>query len=138
VVPQAYVHWYYQERTGLPEIQTQAYRCTGETSSSLRWQEHLIPEITRWQKANVRILPTKTKTTWQCQNAVLSPQQVLDTPNTLKKQDLDLKSYLMMLVEDFKMDISNSLKEILVNMEKPLKGTHKNSLKNYRKTQPNR
>jgi hypothetical protein len=33
-------------------------------------------------------------------------------PNTPKKQDSDLKSYLMMLVEDFKKGINNSLKEI--------------------------
>jgi hypothetical protein len=32
-------------------------------------------------------------------------------PNTLEKQDVDLKSYLMMLIEDVK-DINNSLKEI--------------------------
>jgi gas vesicle protein len=36
-------------------------------------------------------------------------------PNTPEKQDLDLKSYLMMLVEDFKKDIDNSLKEIQEN-----------------------
>ena len=30
---------------------------------------------------------------------------------TLEKQDLDLKSLLMMMIEDFKKDISNSLKE---------------------------
>ena len=33
-------------------------------------------------------------------------------PNTPEKQDSDLKSYLMMLVEDFKKDINKSLKEI--------------------------
>jgi len=33
-------------------------------------------------------------------------------PNTLEKQDLDLKSHLMMIIEDFKKDIKNSLKEI--------------------------
>jgi hypothetical protein len=33
-------------------------------------------------------------------------------PNTPEKQDLDLKSYLRMLVEDFKKGIDNSLKEI--------------------------
>ena len=38
-------------------------------------------------------------------------------PNTLEKQDLDLKSYLMILVEDFRKDISNSLKEIWENTE---------------------
>jgi hypothetical protein len=36
--------------------------------------------------------------------------------NTREKQDLDLKSYLMMLVEDFKKDIKNSLKEKQENM----------------------
>jgi hypothetical protein len=34
----------------------------------------------------------------------------LGFPNTPEKQDLDLKSYLMVLVEDFKKDINNSLK----------------------------
>jgi hypothetical protein len=36
-------------------------------------------------------------------------------PNTPEKQDSDLKSYLMMLVEDFKKGINNSLKEIQEN-----------------------
>jgi hypothetical protein len=41
-------------------------------------------------------------------------------PNTPEKQDSDLKSYLMMLVEDFKKDINNSLKEIQENTPKQL------------------
>ena len=39
-------------------------------------------------------------------------------PNTPKKQDWDLKSYLIMLVEDFKKGINNSLKEIQENTAK--------------------
>jgi hypothetical protein len=41
-------------------------------------------------------------------------------PNTPEKQDSDsnLKSYLMMLVEDFKKDINKSLKEIQENTAK--------------------
>jgi hypothetical protein len=39
-------------------------------------------------------------------------------PNTPEKQDLDLKSYLMMVVEDFKKGINNSLKEIQENTAK--------------------
>ena len=35
--------------------------------------------------------------------------------NTPEKQDSDLKSYLMMVVEDFKTGINNSLKEIQEN-----------------------
>jgi hypothetical protein len=39
-------------------------------------------------------------------------------PKTPEKQDVDLKSHLMMLIEDFKMDINNSLKEIQENTSK--------------------
>jgi hypothetical protein len=38
--------------------------------------------------------------------------------NTQEKQDSDLKSYLMMLVGDFKKDINNSLREIQANTAK--------------------
>ena len=33
-------------------------------------------------------------------------------PNTLEKQDLDIKSQIMMLIEDFNKNINNSIKEI--------------------------
>jgi hypothetical protein len=39
-------------------------------------------------------------------------------PNTPEKQDSDLRSYLIMLVEDFKKEINNSLKEIQENTTK--------------------
>jgi hypothetical protein len=39
-------------------------------------------------------------------------------PNKPEKQDSDLKSYLMMMVEEFKKDMNNSLKEIQENTEK--------------------
>ena len=77
---QPYVYLSCQETAGLPGVLTQAYRLTGKTISSQRQREHLTPEITRWGKANARILPTETKTTWHHQNTVLPPQQVLDTP----------------------------------------------------------
>jgi gas vesicle protein len=38
----------------------------------------------------------------------------------LEKQDSDLKSHLMMMIEDFKKDINNSLKEIQENTGKQL------------------
>ena len=63
-------------------------------------------------------------------------------PNTPEKHDSDLKLHFMMMIEDFKMVINNSHKEIQElrgkQVEEPLKRKHKNSLKNYRKTQPNR
>ena len=39
-------------------------------------------------------------------------------PNTPEKQDSYLKSHLMMMIEDFKKDISNCLKEIQVKTGK--------------------
>jgi hypothetical protein len=54
-------------------------------------------------------------------------------PNIPEKQDSDSKSYLMMLVKDIKKGFKNSLKEIQENTAKEVK-----SLKNYRKTRPNR
>jgi hypothetical protein len=58
-------------------------------------------------------------------------------PNTPEKQDSDLKSYLMILIEDFKKEINNSLKEIQENTAKHVDGVKEeaqNPLKNYRKT----
>jgi hypothetical protein len=59
---------------------------------------------------------------------------------TQEKQDMNLKSLLMMMMEDFKKDINNSLKEIQEDTGKqmPLKMKHKNPLKTYRKTHPKR
>jgi hypothetical protein len=43
---------------------------------------------------------TKNKATWHHQNPVLTPQQALITTTHQKKQGSDLKSYLMMMIED--------------------------------------
>ena len=39
-------------------------------------------------------------------------------PNKPEKQDTDLKSYLMMVIEDYKNNIHNSLKEIQEHTDK--------------------
>jgi hypothetical protein len=57
-------------------------------------------------------------------------------PNTPEKQDSDLKSYLIMLVEDIKKDFNNSLKEIQENTAKEvevLKEIHENTMKQVMK-----
>ena len=59
---------------------------------------------------------------------------------TPEKQDMDLKSLLMIMMEDFKKEINNPLKEIQENTGKQieaLKEETQKPLKNYRKTQPN-
>ena len=50
-------------------------------------------------------------------------------PNTPEKQDSDVKSYLMMLVEDFKKGINNSLKEIQDNTAKQVEVLKEEALK---------
>jgi hypothetical protein len=57
-------------------------------------------------------------------------------PNTPEKQDSDLKLHLMLMIEDFKKDINNSLKEIEENTGKQiedLKEETQNSLKELQK-----
>jgi hypothetical protein len=57
-------------------------------------------------------------------------------PNTPEEQDSGLKSHLMMMmIQDFKRDTNNSLKE---HFHENTKEVHKNPLKNYRKTQTHR
>jgi hypothetical protein len=58
-------------------------------------------------------------------------------PNTPEKQDSDLKSYLMMLVEDYKKGTNNSLKEIQENNDKHvevLKEEAQKSLKEFQES----
>jgi hypothetical protein len=74
-----------QERVGLPGVLKEANRITGGTSSSQRQLEHLTLEITKWKKANVRILITEKKTTQHHQNPVSQSQQDLDTSKYLKR-----------------------------------------------------
>ena len=53
-------------------------------------------------------------------------------PNTPKKQDAELKSYLMMVEEDFKKGINNSLKEIQGNTAKQVKALKEETQKSLK------
>jgi hypothetical protein len=57
--------------------------------------------------------------------------------NTPEKQDLDLKSYLMMLVEDFKKKINNSLKERQENTGKQVEVFKEKTQKTLKELQEN-
>jgi gas vesicle protein len=52
-------------------------------------------------------------------------------------QDVDLKSYLMMLVEDFKKDINNPLKEIQENIGKQVETLKKEKQKSLKELEEN-
>jgi chromosome segregation ATPase len=59
------------------------------------------------------------------------------SPNTLEKQDSDLKSLLMMMIEDIKKDISNPLKEIQENTGKQLEVFKEETQKSLKELQEN-
>jgi hypothetical protein len=58
-------------------------------------------------------------------------------PNTPENQDSGLKSYLMMLVEDFKKGINNSLKEIQENTAKQVEDLKEETQKSLKELQEN-
>jgi hypothetical protein len=58
-------------------------------------------------------------------------------PNTPEKQDLDFKSHLMLMIEDFKKDINNSLKEIQENTGKELDALKEETQKSLKELQEN-
>jgi hypothetical protein len=59
-------------------------------------------------------------------------------PNTPEKLDLDLKAYLMMMVEDIKKDFNNSLKEIQENTSKQAEDLKVEAQKSLKDLQENK
>jgi gas vesicle protein len=58
-------------------------------------------------------------------------------PNTPLKQDSDLNSHFMTMVEDFKKDINNSLKEIQENTSKQVEALKEEMHKSLKEIQEN-
>jgi gas vesicle protein len=58
-------------------------------------------------------------------------------PKTPEKLDPDLKAYLMMIVEDIKKDINNSLKEIQENTAKQVEDIKEEAQKSLKELQEN-
>ena len=58
-------------------------------------------------------------------------------PNTPEKQDVDLKSYPMMLIEYFKKDINNSFKELQENTGKQVDSLKEEIQKSLKEIQKN-
>ena len=107
-----------QQRVGHPGWLSQACRHTGGRSTSQRQKDQLTPEITKWVKGKHRNVTNRN----QGNTALSEPNSpIASRPkylNTSEKQELDLKSQLMMLIEDFKQYIDDSLKEIQENTGK--------------------
>jgi ribulose bisphosphate carboxylase small subunit len=94
------------------------HRLTGGTSHSQTQQGKLTPEITRWQEARTRTQATEKQ--GYLASLELSSSTTVSTgyPKTLEKEDSHLESHLMMMIEDFKEDINNSLQKIQDNTGK--------------------
>jgi hypothetical protein len=58
-------------------------------------------------------------------------------PSTPEKQDVDLKSYIMMVVEDLKKGINNSHKEIQENSAKDVEALKEETQKSLKELQEN-
>jgi len=58
-------------------------------------------------------------------------------PKTPEKQDLYLKSHLIMMIEDFKKDIKNSLREIQENTNKQAEAYREETQKSLKELQEN-
>jgi len=59
-------------------------------------------------------------------------------PNTPQKQDLDLKSHLIMMLENFKKDMKNSLRETQENKNKQVEAYREESQKSLKEFQENK
>jgi FtsZ-binding cell division protein ZapB len=62
---------------------------------------------------------------------------ILDTSSCRKKQDFDLTSLLMMITEEFKKDINNSLKEKQDNTGKQVEALKEEAEKSLKELQEN-
>ena len=89
----------------------------GGTNTSQR-QDQLTPEITRWQRANAGTLTNRNLGNTAASEPSSPTSASPDYAKTPEKQDLDLKSLFMMLLEEHKKDINESRKEIQGNMNK--------------------
>jgi hypothetical protein len=69
-------------------------------------------------KGKLKKLTNRNQDHWASSEPSIPTTESSGYPNTPENQDSDLKSYLMMLVEEFKKGINNSLEEIQDNTAK--------------------
>jgi hypothetical protein len=161
-----------QVRVGLPGVLTEANRMK-EDQAPGRHSLKINNRDYQMKKSKCKNFTNRNQEHWISSEPSSPNTAGPGYPNTSEKQDEDLKSYIMKVVEDFKKGINNPFKEIQENTakqvealkeetQKTLKELKKNtakqlealkelqantdkqveetqkSLKNYRKTQPNR
>jgi hypothetical protein len=116
-VPQLSIAKFLPERTGLPGVLIQTYRRDKPQSETARPANTTDNQMERVKGKNI----SNRNQGYVASSEPSSPTTVSPGyPNTQEKHDTDLKSYLMMLSEDFVKDINNSLKEVQENTGKQI------------------
>ena len=88
-------------------------------------------------KSKRKNLTNRNQDHWASSEPSMTTKMSPGYPNTPEKQDKDLKSYLKMVVEDFKKGINNSLKEIQENTVKQVEAFKEEAQKSLKELQEN-
>jgi hypothetical protein len=115
-----------------------------DTGLQTQRRNKLQPETTRISNTkDYQIVKGKCKNlTKMNKKCLASSEQITpntvspEYPNTLEKQDSDIKSHLMIL-EDFKKDINYSLREIQKNTAKQIEALKEKTQKSHKELQEN-
>ena len=106
-----------QERVGIPGVLTEAKRITG-ISNPTRDSLNINTRDFQMVKGKHKNLNNRNQDNWASSKPGTPITMSPGYPNKPEKKDTDLKSYLMVVVEDFKKGINYSLKEIQENTAK--------------------
>jgi chromosome segregation ATPase len=107
-----------QVRVGLPGVLTDANRIK-EDQAPARDSLNINTRDYQMAKGKCKNLTIRNQEHWASSGPSMPTTESTGYPNTTEKQDSDLKSYVMMVV-DFKKNINNSLKEIQLEALKEL------------------
>lgn len=97
-------------------------RITGGTGSSQKQQGQVALDMARWKEASTRTYTTETKSTWHHRHPVLLLPKAW-MPHHTRKTRFRFNINLIMITEDFRKEINNSLKEIQKNHRKTGRST---------------
>jgi hypothetical protein len=136
-IPQPSVHWSWQERAVLPEVQGgfQTHRRSRLQPETARTSNSRDYQTAKGKRKN---LTNRNKDYLASSEPIIPTTASPGYPNTPKEQDFNLKSYHMMLVEDFKKDTNNFFKEIPEKTDKQVEALKEEIQKSSKELQEGR
>jgi DNA anti-recombination protein RmuC len=121
-----------QERVGLPGIKNhRRNKLQPETAITTNTRDYQMAKVKRKNLIN------RNQDHWASSEPSTPTTVSAGCPNTSEKQDSDIKSYHMMLVEDYKKEINNSIKEIQENNAKQVESLKEETQKFLKELQEN-